>query len=272
MKSVNMYDIGTYVAEIYDQNENYIDDVLLIKKHLNNKKINILEPFCGTGRISLPFAEEGHEVVGIDNAKGMLALYAKKVRNRNVPSNKVKLINRDVLNYKWPEKFDLVILGGNCFYELATKEEQELCIKKAYNSLNNGGYIYIDNNHMEGDLDPSWQQKGIVRKSLCGITDDGSTVETTMETIWYDVKKRLAKFKRRGKVIKSNGEIIESQYIQQKHPVSAYEVQLWLKKYNFDIIKKYGDRKGGPYSNDSPRAIFWGRKQLKGQARDGSLY
>lgn len=261
MNKSSMYDIETYIADIYDQCENHLDDVLLIRKHLDNRKINVLEPFCGTGRISLSLANDGHKIVGIDNAKGMLDWFRNKLDKTSIPLENVELIHKDVLADEWPRGFDLVILGGNCFYELASPQDQELCIERAYKSLNHGGYIYVDNNHMEGELDPSWQENGVVRKSLCGVTKDGSVVDTTRETIWYDVKKRLARFRRRAIITKTTGEVIESEYIQQKHPVSTYEVQLWLEKHGFDIINKYGDRNGEAYSDNSPRAIFWARKK-----------
>lgn len=260
MKHSNMYDIETYIAEIYDQIENNLDDVSLIKKHLDSKKMNILEPFCGTGRITLPLAKDGHKIVGIDSAKGMLDCYRRKLKSTGKIFENVELIQNNVLDDEWPKGFDLVILGGNCFYELSSQHEQELCIERAYKSLNASGYIYVDNDHMEGELHPNWQENGVVRKSLCGVTQDGSIVETTRETIWYDVKQRLAKFQRRARVTKTTGEIIESEYIQQKHPVSTYEVQSWLEKHGFEIIKKYGNRKGETYSDHSPRAIFWAHK------------
>ncbi|MGF7060092.1 class I SAM-dependent methyltransferase [Brassicibacter mesophilus] len=259
--SSKVYDIETYIAEIYDEIENFTDDVLLIKKLIHNKKMNILEPFCGTGRITLSLANDGHKIVGIDNAKGMIDWYKRKLKSASSPIENVELIQENVLNYEWPVGFDLVILGGNCFYELASQEEQELCIEKAYKSLNAEGYIYVDNDHMEGDLDSSWQEEGVVRKSLCGTTQDGSIVETTRKTIWYDIKNRLAKFERKAKITKKTGEIIESMYIQQKHPVSTYEVQSWLEKHGFKIINKYGDWNGKTYTEDSKRAIFWAQKK-----------
>lgn len=261
--SSKMYAIETYIAEIYDQIENHDYDVRLIRSHIGNKKMRILEPFCGTGRISLPLAIDGHEIVGIDNAKGMLDWFDMKIEKSNINQQNIELIEGNVLTDDWPTGFDLVILGGNCFYELASKSEQEMCIEKAHSSLNPGGYIYVDNDHMEGDLDLNWQEKGVTRKSLCGTTKDGTVVETTRKTIWYDVKNRLAKFERGAKISKTTGETITSSFVQQKHPVSTLEVQLWLENNNFDIMKKYGNWRRDDYNDVSPRAIFWARKRNK---------
>jgi hypothetical protein len=50
------------------------------------------------------------------------------------------------------------------------------------------------------------------------------------------------------------------EYVQQKHPVSAGEVQAWLEKYGFMIEQVFGDWNGNPYTPESDRAIFWARK------------
>jgi hypothetical protein len=54
--------------------------------------------------------------------------------------------------------------------------------------------------------------------------------------------------------------VIEQEYVQQKHPVSKVEVQGWLEKYGFRIKSIYGNYDGAPYSDLSPRAIFWARR------------
>ena len=260
MRNSSVYDVETYIADIYDQIITEQDDVLFIKQHLGDKnKLSILEPFCGTGRISIPLAVDGHSIVGIDNAKGMLDWFQRKLDNSK-SAGEVKLINQDVLAKEWPRGFDLVILAANCFYELATSEVQEECIKRAFKSLRAGGYLYVDSDHMEGDLAKSWQDLGQIKKSLCGIAQDGAVVETTRKTIWFDVKKRLARFERGTTVTKKNGEVIKVTSIQQKHPVSTGEVQDWIQKHGFEIIKIYGNSDGAAYTEQSTRAIFWARK------------
>ena len=60
----------------------------------------------------------------MDVAAGMLArARAKLDRLPGRVRERAALIHADVLVKEWPSGFDLVILGGNCFYELATPEE-----------------------------------------------------------------------------------------------------------------------------------------------------
>lgn len=257
-----MYDIDSHIAELYDQSETYDDDVRLIRRLIGDRTaLRILEPFCGTGRILIPLAQDGHELVGLDAAQGMLNRAQTKI-NTLTPaiSARITLTFADVVPNAWPQGFDLVILGGNCFYELATPPEQAGCIASAAAALKPGGFVYVDNNHMEGPLAASWQQAGSRPGFPSGICTDGTRVESTTETIWYDIGARLARFRRSTRVTRPDGRQFEQTYEQQKHPVSCGEVQGWLRQFGFTIEALFGDRAGKPYVADSERAIFWARK------------
>lgn len=259
----NLYDFDIHIAEIYDQNENHTQDVELLRNLLNKKgKLNILEPFCGTGRMLIPLALDGHTLYGMDQSMSMLQLAQKKIDQ--LPGDvqkRIELECADVTNENWTVGFDLVILGFNCLYELATAGEQEFCIFQASRACKPRGYIYVDNDHMEGDLDSAWQDNSHKQVTISGICKDGSQVKSTRETTWFDIKQRLARFDRRYQIISPEGEIIEYQFIQQKHPVSKVEIQTWLEKYGFEILAVYGDHTPKPYHQNSRKAIFWARKR-----------
>jgi hypothetical protein len=112
---------------------------------------------------------------------------------------------------------------------------------------------------MEGDLDESWQEPGVSQGFPTGICADGTRVESTTETIWYNAPHRLVRFRRRTKVTLPDGRVVEREYVQQKHPVSTVEVQTWLETHGFIIEQTYGDRAGNPYTETLSRAIFWAR-------------
>jgi SAM-dependent methyltransferase len=258
----NAYDTDFHMAEIYDQYETGQADVDLLRRLIGSPgPMKILEPFCGTGRILIPLALDGHTVHGMDQSRGMLDLLRQKIQDVSPEAKKrISLAQVDALHGDWPVGFDLVILGCNCFYELATTDEQEKCIVQAYQSLNPGGHLFLDNDHMEGELAPSWQHAGVVELSLCGKCSDGTVVENTRETIWFDAPHRLARFRRRTRVTLPGGTILEQEFIQQKHPVSELEVRGWLKKNGFVMDGTYGNHDRATYTAESPRAIFWARR------------
>ena len=257
-----MYDAEPHIAEIYDQTETMTADVDLIRALVGGRgPLRILEPFCGTGRILIPLALDGHELVGLDRARGMLDRAQAKIgRLSEGVQRRIALLETDVTRAPWPPGFDLVILGGNCFYELATPEEQAGCIRSAAVSLKARGYVYVDNDHMEGDLDEAWRRPGVSRGFPSGTCADGTLVESTMETVWYDAPRRLVQLRRSTRVTLPDGRLVEKGYVQQKHPVSTCEVRTWLATYGFAVDQLYGDRAGTPYDATSERAIFWARK------------
>lgn len=261
--ATNLYNIDAHIAEVYDLSETGRTDIQLIRRLIPaGDPLQILEPFCGTGRILLPLAGDGHEVTGIDQSPHMIARARQKVaRLPEEVEYRVVLIEADALQVDWPRANDLVILGGNCFYELATPEEQETCLRKAARALKRGGHVYVDNDHMEGELDASWQVTGIREKrGPAGACADGCLVESFSETTWFDTPNRLARFRRQVELTLPDGEKVVHEYEQQKHPVSAAEVRGWLDQNGFEIEHMFGDRDSSDYTSAAPRAIFWAKR------------
>ena len=80
INEVNPYDVESHLPEIYDQEETQTHDLEYVMKLLQNTNCGtILAPFYGTGRILLPLAEEGYEIVGIDSSVGMLRRLREKL-------------------------------------------------------------------------------------------------------------------------------------------------------------------------------------------------
>ncbi|HEY98028.1 MAG TPA: class I SAM-dependent methyltransferase [Dehalococcoidia bacterium] len=256
------YDIDYHITEIYDQIETQTEDISLIKDLIGvNRSLRILEPFCGNGWILVPLAQDGHEIVGIDKSAPMLESARDKIRKlpQNVRNN-IILHQANVLTHEWPQDFDLVILGGNCLYELATPEEQEKCVSLARNTLKANGYLYLDNNHMEGDLNPEWRKSAILENTFpTGVCSDGTQVRVTTQTIWYDAENRLTRSRRTVEIITPNGNTLKKEWIEGCHAPSTFEMKAWLSKYGFNIENIWGDRNKSPYTDDSPQAVFWAK-------------
>lgn len=261
------YDVDDHIVEIYDQTETQTEDVSLLRELVAGLGVlKILEPFCGNGRILLALAQDGHEMVGMDKSQPMLKSARQKVHERfGGIDQRVCLLQREVITEPWPRGFDLVILGANCLYELATPAEQEACIFQASQSLNRGGYLFLDNNHMEGELDHRWCESGIhTGRFPTGRCADGTNIEGSTETIWFDRRQRLVRFRRRVKLTGPDGRISTQEWIEQKHPPSTEEMESWLAKQGFEVLARWGDRKRAIYRDDSPRAIFWARRSHQG--------
>ncbi len=257
------YDLDHHVAELYDQLITTTEDVGLIRRLIGGRgKLRILEPFCGTGRIAIPLALDGHTVVGLDRAQGMLARAEAKIRALAPDvQRRITLLQRDVLWEAWPKDFDLVILAGNCLYELSTPEEQARVIAAAADALRVGGHLFVDNDHMEGELERAWYDPPVRERVFpTGECADGARLESRWEVIGYDAPRRLIRLLRQTCISLPDGSLVEHQCIQAKHPVSAEEVGGWLEAQGLRIERMLGDYEGHPYTDSAPRAIFLARK------------
>lgn len=258
-KHVNNYD-SRVLAELYDMEENYTADIDFLKKLISDKgKLNILECFTGTGRMLIPLAEAGHRLTGIELSSSMLERTRQKLDklSQNIRDN-VSLINNDILKADWGSGYNLIVFGCNAFYELPSPEMQQECIKKAYEALNKGGHIYVDNDDYKG----KWGQIpcGVERTIFEGTVSDGTFGRMTLQHDRFEEGKNLLDFTHRLYTKTQEGKEETFVYHRSKHPVTAAEVKGWLERQGFNIQNTFGDWQGSPFCSDSKRAIFWADK------------
>jgi len=254
-----------YIEEIYDRVEPGITDVLTLRRLIGDRKLRILEVFCGHGRILLPLAEDGHMITGIDLSATFLGILEQRVSGlAETIRRNVTLIRADAVAGNYPTSFDLVILGGNCLYELGRPEDQEACIRNAAQALKPGGRLWLDCDHQEGELKKSWQSVGEVNANAfpSGVCTDGAVVKSTSENIWFDAGRRLVRGRRKTVVEKDGRVLHEQEFVVQTHPPSTVEMRQWLEGNGFEIVSLWGDHANEiPYTDESGRATFWARKK-----------
>lgn len=108
----------------------------------------ILELACGTGRLCVPLAEEGHEVTGIDIDPDMLA----RARRRWADAQKsdggtigtLELVEADLLEADLGGRFALVFLALNSLLLLADEQRQRAALAAAARHLAPGGRAIVD--------------------------------------------------------------------------------------------------------------------------------
>lgn len=132
----------TYDKEIFTQGTE--QEVDFIEKEIGfNKQLNILDVGCGTGRHSIELAKRGYKVTAFDISADQLKAARKKAKNENVS---VQFFQKDARNFRFKQKFDLVIMlceGG--FTLMDTDEENFAILKNATKTLKSNGKIIFTN-------------------------------------------------------------------------------------------------------------------------------
>ena len=248
------YLLGHWYAYIYDQNEVGLDEVQRILSYLGSEPKNILEVACGTGRISIPLTQAGHNVTGFDIDKHTIARLHEKA---GVLPN-LNCYTADALSDDWGTGFDAVILAGTVLHNIITDSDyahaQELFIKKAASCVNSSGYMFI-NFDCWGKDKFDVKNKGDEWTIFEGIDDIGTYGKYILVSGESDKETRIDRSGRRYEITPKDGEmfIVERQMI--KHFPSYGLVKSWLEKYGWEIEWQ------SPVSENTFHAEIWARKK-----------
>lgn len=101
----------------------------------------VLELACGTGRLSVPLAEDGHPVVGLDNSAAMLAAARQKAGEAAV---EIEFVKGDMRSFDLGREFALVIVSCNSLSHLVTNEELTGSLRRIARHLAPGGLLAFD--------------------------------------------------------------------------------------------------------------------------------
>ncbi len=103
----------------------------------------ILELGCGTGRVLIPLARDGHHVTGLDLSAAMLAAAQAKVNATHL-NDRATLVQGDMRDFDLPTRFALAFIPINTFMHCYDTGQQLACLRCIRRHLQPGGQLVID--------------------------------------------------------------------------------------------------------------------------------
>lgn len=105
----------------------------------------ILELGAGSGRVTIPLARDGHEVVAVDQSPAMLAgLRARIAKLPAAVAQRITVLPGDLCTFEAPGKFGLAIAAFNVLEHLYTRGELDACLRRVAAHLAPGGAFAFD--------------------------------------------------------------------------------------------------------------------------------
>ena len=205
----------------------------------------ILELGCGTGRLTVPVARTGAQIVGIDRSLPMLARARRRLRRARLPA---ALIRGDIrhLPFRRRTRFDLVMAPYGMLQSLTSDRDLRQTLDAVASVLRPGGLFAID---LVPDL-PAWSEYDR-RVSLSGRRGRGHVRLT--ESVRQDRAKGLTIFDQEY-VERRGGERTVHRFALTFRTLSIPQMTRRLGDAGFSVDAVLGDYQGGPWD---ARADVW---------------
>lgn len=249
-------DISPYDAwaEIYDSVFSYVvEDIPFYVEESTRAGGSVLELGCGTGRVSIPIAQAGIDVVGIDSSPTMLTRAREKSREAGTPN--LKLLRADMRNFNISSKFDLVIIPFRGFLSLLSVDDEIRTLMNIKRHLAPGGKLIFD--IFVPDLN-MMVQEGDVPYHFRDVTD---TETGKRLIIWnqadYDAFSQVMSIRTTIEKLDDSGRVSSKMYRDfALRYIFRWEMQHLLGMCGYDVRALYGDFERGQFHERSTEMVW----------------
>lgn len=206
---------------------------------------DILEIACGTGRITLPLAQAGFSVWGIDLSEYTLHLLKEKLHDMSSEvQKKVHLQQANMTNFTMNKSYDLILIPGISYQALLRKEDQIECLKMVYNHLKADGEFIFNVFRPFKQLDQTWVQAEAVQWEKVD-PQTGSTIQKSHIAKAIDVENQIIYPEYIFRVTHGNG---TKEELREQLSLKYYyyeQITDMIQAAGFTIAEQYGDYEGG---------------------------
>ena len=243
------YKVGDliYDAQIYDGMNTHLSDLPFYKKWLpKNKDARTLELCCGTGRLTIPIAMDGHDISGVDFTSSMLEEAKVKAAEKGLS---IEFIEADIRTLDLPEKYDLIFIPFNSIHHLYKNEDLFKTFNAIKRHLKNGGLFLFDcfNPNIDYIVESAKEQKEIA----VFRTGDGRNI-MIKQRMRYESTTQINRIEWHYFI---NGQFDSIQNLDMRL-YFPQELDTYLNWNGFNVIHKFGNFEEDSFTDKSEKQIF----------------
>lgn len=253
-------------AWLYDLRQRILErkDIPFYVEAARNACGPVLELGSGTGVVTIPIAQAGIEIWGLERSEPMITEFEKNRAALPEPvRERLHLVKGDMASFELERKFALIIIPNSTFILLT--EQQQSCLGCIHDHLDAGGTFIMEVVHGE-HMDASWLD---VKERLIGETRDprtGRRVRQFAERREMDVDKRIFGTNLVFYVEQADGS--EKRFADEllQRWYTEIEMRELLTSSGFEIIREMGHFDGRPI-DQGRYMIFLCRKRQARKTR-----
>ena len=220
----------------------------------------VLELGCGTGRVAIPLAQDGHDVVGLDRSEAMLARAERHARREGVT---LRLVEGDMRSFSFSEAFALIAIPFNTFLMLEP-EERWACLARVREHLAETGLLAVDcfqpdPEHIvghDGTVREEWTRHDPESgRDVTKFASSRANVDGVDLRWWFEQ-------------LDDDGRVTRWQRTTALHYLYRREAELLFSAAGFDLEALHGDYDGSPAGPSSPKLLVVARRRERGAGRE----
>lgn len=267
--AINHYYDGDFPAEAYCRYPENFDDVTVnqglrfdVSRYLEIARATggpVLEACCGTGRVALPLAGAGFDVVAVDYSAELIRQFERKIETHTSElRGRIRILSQDVTQLSLDRQdFPLAILAFNSLLCLTDFEEQCRALEAIAAHLAADGLLLVD---IVNPLRLPIQGDPVAKPFFTRMNPHTGHRYTRFATMspfdefhrqelrgWYDE-------------IDDEGIVSRRPYSVTWRPIFRYEIELMLRAAGLRIDRIEGGHRGEPYGAESPRMFVHARR------------
>lgn len=217
----------------------------------------VLELGCGAGRLAIPLARNGHEVVGIDLDEALLNIARAKIRE--IPAAvraRLDLRAGDMRALELGElRFERVVLAHSTIYCLKTDDEVRAMLRGVRSYLAPSGQLLIDAYSADTFHDALDPEADDPLTEILRVNVDGRRWRVLERSDWNRDSQRIEVLHRH--IPSGGGRALDTTIVHRY--LRAAELEALLHKEGFDDVRFAADFEGAPYGQGAEHMVITAR-------------
>jgi SAM-dependent methyltransferase len=226
------------IAALYDfAYSDFNDDLDFYENLARISDGPVLELGVGTGRVAIPLAQSGFEVVGVDTSPAMLALARDRAGGTKLGKGSLELVQADMTRFDLDRRFGLVFVAANTFQHLLTTRDQVACLEGVARHLAPGAVFAMS---IRSPASVSWEEAdgwalhwtrtdpdtGDVVMKFCAEQPDAGRMVRRLTYVYDRVRE---------------GAVSRSVFVTELRYSTQGEIELLLQQAGLHVTHVYGD-------------------------------
>lgn len=254
------------IADLYDYVVPYRDrsDISFYVEAAIEAGNPVLEVGCGTGRVLLPSARAGVEIVGLDLSVQMLRVCRQRIDGESMAvQSRIRLVEADMREFNLSQTFKLATIPFRPFQHLMSLADQLSCLQSIHRHLQDDGLLIFDLFNPSLDALVNQPIGTEVGEEPGFSTPDGRRIVRLHKTVAKDRFNQINQFELVYCITHCDGHEERLTHSFALRYLFRFEAEHLLTRAGFKVEHVYADFDRSPYGSKYPGELIYVARKIR---------